>query len=513
MRKYSLEQISITLIIALSIITSLIQFLYNPSLWQDEAALALNIIHRNSSDLLKPLDYGQVAPILFLQIEKLFSTIWPNSEYGLRLFPLLCFWASILLFNQITKKQIHSIYARIAALSFFAFGYMFIYYSTEIKQYMSDVFVLLCMLYLLLKDYKNNRAKYYLLGVVGIIAVFLSNLAPVILFTCGIYLFYEHLFMSRIKNIIPLFIVGIIWLSTFLLYYCFFIYNHPQQEFMQIYWFRSGAFLPLAPFTIDLYVFLFEKVPVTIFSAIFALNESKMQTKIIDLGLGLLFIAGITGLIRSKNKLIIICCIPMLLHLLLSAFQIYPFARRLILYTLPGIIVVCSFGFDYILTVIFPKLKIEKFRLPALVFLISIICVSLFVRFPIEKVEMKKCIKYIQSNVNAEEYIYSFHNASVIFQYYKDIGFVNSEVNIINDEKVKPSDFGSLISIDEYLKSDLYIHDLKRQFSNKKVWLLISGFDGEEFIVNKIDSLGYNRIKEFKTKGVSVYLYDFGEGE
>jgi hypothetical protein len=133
MKKHSIEQIAITIVIVSGVITSLIQFLYNPSFWQDEAVLALNIIHRNSCDLLAPLDYGQVAPILFLQIEKLFSTIWPNSEYGLRLFPLLCFWASISLFCQIVKKQLDSIYAKIIALSCFTLGYMFIYYSLMLR--------------------------------------------------------------------------------------------------------------------------------------------------------------------------------------------------------------------------------------------------------------------------------------------------------------------------------------------------------------------------------------------
>jgi hypothetical protein len=307
---------------------------------------------------------------------------------------------------------------------------------------------------------------------------------------------------------------------------------------MQQYWYK--AFLPSNPFTFDFYVFLFEKAPMAIFSAILTLNEFKIQTKIVVMGLSLLLIAGMINLIRGRNiKTILICCVPVLLHLLLSSFQLYPFSRRLIVYILPYIIVVCSCGFDHILTVVLAKLKIEKFRLPALIFLVSTIYLSSFVRLPIEKVEMKRCIKYIHNNINTNESIYNVPFKSIIFQYYEDIGLVNGKMNIISDEKIierysdinkcplMPNEYfqsdryihdlrytGHKCSLtpDEYFQSDQYIHDLEMQLSNR-VWLLMERGMGEEFIVNKIDSLGYNRIKEFKTKNASVYLYDFGERE
>ncbi len=58
---------SITL---LGISLAIYQFFYNRSLWNDEAALALNIIDKSFSQLLQPLDYKQVAPIAYLFVEK-----------------------------------------------------------------------------------------------------------------------------------------------------------------------------------------------------------------------------------------------------------------------------------------------------------------------------------------------------------------------------------------------------------------------------------------------------------
>src|SRR5580700_9952550 len=39
-------------------------------LWDDESFLCVNFISRSYADLLRPLDYHQVAPILFLWIER-----------------------------------------------------------------------------------------------------------------------------------------------------------------------------------------------------------------------------------------------------------------------------------------------------------------------------------------------------------------------------------------------------------------------------------------------------------
>jgi len=83
-------------ILASGIAISLIQYFSNRSLWVDEARLALNIITKDSCDLMNPLDYYQVAPIGFLFIEKAFSIVIPGSELGLRLFPLISFWISLL---------------------------------------------------------------------------------------------------------------------------------------------------------------------------------------------------------------------------------------------------------------------------------------------------------------------------------------------------------------------------------------------------------------------------------
>jgi hypothetical protein len=448
--------------------------------------LALNVINKNALELLKPLDYRQVAPILFLQIEKIFSTILPNTEYGLRLFPLLCFWGAIFFFYKISKKLLHNPCSIIFALSLFVFNSTLIYFSSEVKQYMTDVFVLLAVFYFVLKDYYTDKNKYYTLGIVGGIAIFLSNVAPIILATCGLYLLYEQFFVKKNKKIMPLLAVFAVWLSLFALYYAFFIYNHPKRESMIKYWSNLNAFLPRDTFS-NLIAFLTQKMPIVI---------NMLSTKISKFFLTGFILIGFIAIIKDKKiRVIILTCVPFVLHLFLSTFQLYPFDTRLILYTLPCFVIICSLGFEFVLKMLLHIFKIKRLHLFAAI--IPILFLLSGHNFKTERQEIKKSINYIYANISDNEAIYVYYGASWAFEYYNDIGFVKSKVPFINTT-VEWGDFEGTIT------------ELKTL--NGKNWLLFSHSYGEEVeITSKLDSIGYTKLVEFQTVGSSAYLYDFGE--
>ena len=77
-------------------------------LWGDEAYLSASFIDRGFWELLKPLDYHQVAPPLFLWAELAFVRLLGFNEWSLRLFPLLCGVAGLWLFHafsgQVTSR-------------------------------------------------------------------------------------------------------------------------------------------------------------------------------------------------------------------------------------------------------------------------------------------------------------------------------------------------------------------------------------------------------------------------
>jgi hypothetical protein len=509
-------EILIAVTVIAGVILSLTQFLVNRSLWWDEAALALNIIHKNNFELLQPLDYAQVAPILFLQIEKLFSIILPDSEYGLRLFPLLCYWASIYFLYQILRKQLNNLYVILIVLSLFVFNYLFLYYSSEVKQYMSDVFTMMCMFYFVQKDYTKERNKYYILAFAGIIAISLSNVAPIILFTCGIYLAYDYFYITHRRNLFPIASVFATWLGVFLLYYVLFIYEHPTRDFMEQYWTNLRAFLPSNPLSTDFYSFLIEclsEMCTTLYE--FDIYVVRLIWKIF---FGLFVMAGIVVLVKKKKiGVLIFVFTPLLLHLLLSAFHLYPFFKRLILYAMPGMIILFAYGFYEIITFTTSMLmlKTEKIisfaTIACMLFLIGLFVIR---GFPFKRFEGRNVIKFVQENIQNTENLYmAFHNIHVL-KYYTDIGIISNNMNILNDmqhELTNECAESWMLKYNNARKQILLELLDKMKTLHGKNWIM----PGPESIsINEhLDSLGYKKLREFKSAETSVYLYDFGEGE
>ncbi len=91
-------------------------YLFNRSLWMDEAALTNNLMQTRT--ILNNMSYNQAAPPLFklitLEIIKPFQTeMGYVEEYWLRLLPLICGVLSIFVFLLIIRKLFYSKVAQI----------------------------------------------------------------------------------------------------------------------------------------------------------------------------------------------------------------------------------------------------------------------------------------------------------------------------------------------------------------------------------------------------------------
>ncbi len=327
----------------MGVLFSLVQFLNNRSLWLDEASLALNIIAKSPGELLKPLDLNQVAPILYLQITKMLSLITPNAEYGLRLFSLIGFWASMALFYKSLRILFKQNFLVVIALTLFVFNHSLIYYSSEVKQYMADVLVAVSFLYLVLRSDMLTNAECILFAISGTVAIYLSNIAPFILFSSGVYLMFRHWPCIDKKYLYKLMLIGTVWMIAFIVYYLLFVHEHPTRTFMKEYWHNEGSFLPKNLFSAEFIAFFIEKIKS---QGYFALSGFWL------LSAGLLTFAGAGVVYMVRNHrlgLILLLLLPAFLHLALSACQMYPFARRLTLYLIPYLIIFGVFGIQAVL--------------------------------------------------------------------------------------------------------------------------------------------------------------------
>lgn len=483
------EKILLYAILAAGVFLALIQYFFNRSLWLDEAMLAISIVTVNAIDLFKPLKFDQVAPILFLQSERLFSQLIPNSELGLRLFPLISYLVALFAFFRIIRILFSNVYTQIVTLAFIVFNSAIIYYSNEAKQYMTDVMVLSVVNYLILRTYKIQRYKYILLAIIGVISIYFSNVSVIILFSAGIYWFIQE--FRKTRFLVFIWVFGS-WGLAFGIYYFFFILGHPARTVMLDYWKGANAFLPLNPTDPALYLFLFEKTQIILG----VLSNSK--SVILGMLFGILVFLGFINLIikRKDKAFLMLFSLPLIVHLSLSAFQFYPFDKRLILYMIPNFIIVLGYSFDMLAHIFANSLSTTRLRIFAVVLSCFVGFLFFYKEYPMEKEELKKSMDFLSENISKEDKIYVYYGASNAFEYYQLINYLTfkNELLIGTANKQNKPEYINEVSRIQGLMWLLFSHDVDNE---------------EEYIVTQLQLKGYEKLKSFHSKGSSAYLFDF----
>lgn len=474
-------------VVILAVTISTAQFLYNRSLWLDEARLALNIINKSHFELLLPLDMNQVAPILYLQIVKLFSAFTPEAEYGLRLFPLLCFWAALVLFYKTARLLFKDTLPLIFVVSLFALNYSMVYYSSEVKQYMTDVFVAVLFIFLLLRDYKSPGTKHLSILVAGIVALWVSNVAPIILFASGVGLLQQSLSKQK-KGLWPLVGVGGVWLIVFVVYYVLFLYDHPTRAFMQAYWSEAHAFLPLNPFSSDFWVFLLYRLG----------GLSKMSFSpfvAIAAAFSLFVLAGYVHLLKNKKTFtFILLALPIVTHMLLSAIALYPFIGRLILYLAPYVILASGFGLQ---TIVDRWPVKEKAHRAAFVLVPGLFLALLMCSFPLHRSEIKQPLEFIQDNRQQGDSLYVAPGSVPAYTYYMQTGHFceNNMVVILGGPR--------MASKEAFFEQTILS-------LTGSCWLLFShNLEKADYVVEKLGKMNLKPAKAFETVNAVAYLFNF----
>lgn len=145
--------------LALGLAARLIRYALRFPLWEDECFLSVNLIDRGYLDLLGPLDYYQVAPLLFLWAQRSMVALLGFNEYALRLVSLICAVASLGLFWWVARRLLTGL-ARVAAVAMFAVSYPPIRYAAEAKQYAGDLLVALVFAALLVAWYQRRSSRW-----------------------------------------------------------------------------------------------------------------------------------------------------------------------------------------------------------------------------------------------------------------------------------------------------------------------------------------------------------------
>lgn len=484
-----LELILITFII-IGISISFVNFFNFRSFWVDEVKLALNIINKPVTELFKPLDMGQVAPIGFLMIEKFFYFLFGNRDWVFRIFPLLCFLISIPVFYSLNRKLFKDKVFVLFATAFFSLSSTLISYSSEAKQYMPDVlFSLLILRYTIIFCSTNTKNQLFIYSFLGIASIWFSNVSIIILFTSGIYSIYK----TRNKNRSFFEILSVIssWLISFAVYYLLFIHNHPLKEFMYKYWSEASAFLSLNIFSMRFYQILSH-----ITESLVGLVGFGYFLRIVPWAF---FPIGIFYLYKKNKEILYLCIFPVGVHLLLSLFKLYPFDTRLILYLTPLVIIIITNGMYHIIS--YTKSKSSRISIYLLIAPLLFSLYGLSITMPAQKEEIKDSLAYMNKKISQNENIYVFNSSSRPFSYYKNN--YAKLINITNGEII----FG------EYNRKQWDEHEKDILRIKGTTWLIFShvkkekreGINEEEYIVKLFEKNNFVVTDKHLFWGSSVY--------
>lgn len=115
-------------------------YVRNPSVWHDEAALILNVLHQGYAECWGPLIHAEAAPPLFLWLEKAVIGALGDSTYALRLLPLLASLGTLFLVADLARCLLRP-WAAVGAVALLAVSDHLLWHACEAKPYAVDVFL------------------------------------------------------------------------------------------------------------------------------------------------------------------------------------------------------------------------------------------------------------------------------------------------------------------------------------------------------------------------------------
>ena len=330
--------------VALGIALRVARYLMHYPLWWDEAFLAENFLARGYIGLLRPLDYNQVCPVLFLWAERAAVDALGFSVWSLRLFPLLCAVASVFLFRYSAGRMLTGL-PLLLAVGIFSTSFHPIRHAADVKPYASDLLVSLVILWLAIEWWRSpSRPKYlWILAAFAPIAVSLSH--PAIFVAGGIVVgLARDAIRSGRRAICGLLAFALSAGSTFV--GLFYLFTGTQSAAtlgpMRAQWGR--AFPPLDD-------------PVAALGWLFEVHVGGMFAYPVggeggaSAGTTALFLVGCVALWRDKSTIVACVVAPALVALIAAALRRYPYGgvahgspARVMQYLATGICLVAGAG-------------------------------------------------------------------------------------------------------------------------------------------------------------------------
>lgn len=476
----------IWLLIGLGILLRTAQYVANRSLWLDESLLALNVINKSVSDLvLRTLDYNQAAPPGFLALEKLAQSTLGSSEYSLRLTPLLFAVLSVPLFYKLATNVIEPAAVPIA-VALFGLVDPLIYYASELKQYSSDVAITVLLL-AIASDYNNHPrqiSRTIILTAVGAASIWISHPALFALAAIGMSLLLHRVSIRRWSNLAPELGMFIAWIISFVVLYAVSLRNLASHDVLRNAW--TDRFAPSSPISTSSLRWFIERF-------FYVIEETGFHIHIVGVVVLSILVGGIyLALIKRRKFLLIIS--PVVFAMLAAGLHKYPFAGRLVLFTVPLTILLVAEGAERIRIATRQTFPLIGVFFIALLLFHSTGLALIHLAKPRTREEIRPAINYIMKAYHKDDSLYLPEEAQFAFRYYS-VRYHFTPPTIVGASC--RHDWRSCIPV------------LDKLHGRERVWVVFAHTfpDEQKFTLYYLDTMG-TRVDSFVADGASVYLYD-----
>lgn len=473
-------------IIAIGVFLRVAQFACGRSLWDDEAKLALNILQRPFGGLFQPLQYHQGAPIGFLLLEKLATTFAGNSEIALRAIPFVTGIVALFVFYDVAKLYL-SPGAVPLALILFSLSRNLVYYSSEVKQYSTDVLVTLILLRAVFKLSTTplSQRELFAVGALGALAIWFSHPASFVLAGSAVVLIVAKLVHRDKEGLGPMTWVFVAWAASFLTCYMVSLRPLSRDDELSNYW--RGNFAPHALSLI---------VPWLSYNFFAAFENPAPLNSILGAAF---FVAGCGQLLRHNRLRCGLLTAPLLALFLASLLHLYPLYGRLLLFLCPILLLLVSEGAVWAYNATHRFSPIFGVAAIALLLAKPLYQAADTLIHPLRPNDIKVGIRDIESHQRLGDRWYVYYGGKYQLSYYAavySLSMANVRVG---------SDCGT--------DRACYGRDLSELKGRPRTWVLLShilpcdGGDEGTILVDQLDKIG-TRLEAFEASGVKVYLYD-----
>lgn len=383
-------------------------YLTNQSFWHDECALAWNILNKNYIELFQPMRFLQVAPPMFLIYTKIIIGYFGNAELVFRIVPFVSSLLAMVMFYFLSKTLLYSKKSVLCASLLFAISFPLYYYAGEFKPYSTDVLFCIFTIYIYQYLNKENLFLYSLL-----LSTFIWFSFPTMFLIGAIALLVgfsrNYTGKEKLKFFVPL---SVSWGLFY--YYYFQKVFHMQKTGMMNYW--NSEFINL-----DNWLKIFQNANSFIFSPEYIL--------------AILMVVGLIIYFYQRSRFALFSVVTLLLVIVASAFHVYPFYGRMILFLIPFAILLASKATDirhftsYILLAVF-----LYGAYPQLENTYKNIAKNNFYKNNSTPREMAL---YLKTNIKNNDVVYVNQDSNSDYLYYKQIYGINNQEIINNPSMLK----------------------------------------------------------------------------